>query len=213
MSISVDESIKKENSEQTQKRGRKARQPTFPINPLLLNRWSPRSMTGEEIDDDTIMSLFEAARWAPSSYNNQPWRFIYAKRNTPNWNRLFDLVAEPNKVWAKNAAVIVVVVSNKHFDINGKYSITHQYDAGAAWENLALEASTRGLVAHGMQGFDYERARADLGIPDSFDVMAMIAIGKRGPKENLPKNLQERETPNSRKPLSEIVMEGSFTGK
>jgi nitroreductase len=213
MSISVDESIKKENSEQTQKRGRKARQPTFPINPLLLNRWSPRSMTGEEIDDDTIMSLFEAARWAPSSYNNQPWRFIYAKRNTPNWNRLFDLVAEPNKVWAKNAAVIVVVVSNKHFDINGKYSITHQYDAGAAWENLALEASTRGLVAHGMQGFDYERARADLGIPDSFDVMAMIAIGKRGPKENLPKNLQERETPNSRKPLREIVMEGSFTGK
>jgi nitroreductase len=213
MSISVDESIKKENSEQTQKRGRKARQPIFPINPLLLNRWSPRSMTGEEMDDDTIMSLFEAARWAPSSYNNQPWRFIYAKRNTPNWNRLFDLVAEPNKVWAKNAAVIVVVVSNKHFDINGKYSITHQYDAGAAWENLALEASTRGLVAHGMQGFDYERARADLGIPDSFDVMAMIAIGKRGPKENLPKNLQEKEAPNGRKPLMEIVMEGRFTGK
>ena len=127
MSISVDESIKKENSEQTQKRGRKARQPTFPINPLFLNRWSPRSMTGEEMDDDTIMSLFEAARWAPSSYNNQPWRFIYAKRNTPYWNRLFDLAAEPNKVWAKNAALIVVVVSNKHFDINGKYSITHQY--------------------------------------------------------------------------------------
>ena len=213
MSISVDESIKKENSEQTQKRGRKARQPTFPINPLLLNRWSPRSMTGEEMDDDTIMSLFEAARWAPSSYNNQPWRFIYAKRNTPYWNRLFDLAAEPNKVWAKNAALIVVVVSNKHFDINGKYSITHQYDAGAAWENLALEASARGLVAHGMQGFDYERARADLGIPDSFDVMAMIAIGKRGPKENLPTNLQEKEGPNGRKPLREIVMEGRFMEK
>lgn len=213
MSISVDESIKKENSEQTQKKVRKARQPTLPINPLFLNRWSPRSMTGEEMDDDTIMSLFEAARWAPSSYNNQPWRFIYAKRNTPHWNKLFDLVAEPNKVWAKNAALIVVVVSNKYFDINGKYSITHQYDAGAAWENLALEASTRELVAHGMQGFDYERARTDLGIPDSFDVMAMIAIGKRGPKENLPKNLQEKEAPNGRKPLREIVMEGSFTEK
>jgi len=213
MSISVDESIKKENSEQTQKKLRKARQPTLPINPLFLNRWSPRSMTGEEMDDDTIMSLFEAARWAPSSYNNQPWRFIYAKRNTPYWNKLFDLVAEPNKVWAKNAALIVVVVSNKYFDINGKYSITHQYDAGAAWENLALEASTRELVAHGMQGFDYERARTDLGIPDSFDVMAMIAIGKRGSKENLPKNLQEKEVPNGRKPLREIVMEGSFTEK
>jgi len=213
MSISVDESIKKENSEQTQEKVRKARQPTLPINPLFLNRWSPRSMTGEEMDDDTIMSLFEAARWAPSSYNNQPWRFIYAKRNTPYWNKLFDLVAEPNKVWAKNAALIVVVVSNKYFDINGKYSITHQYDAGAAWENLALEASTRELVAHGMQGFDYERARTDLGIPDSFDVMAMIAIGKRGPKENLPKNLQEKEVPNGRKSLREIVMEGSFTEK
>jgi len=214
MSISVDESIKKENPESTQERGRrKSRQPTFPINSLLLNRWSPRSMTGEEMDDDTMMSLFEAARWAPSSYNNQPWRFIYAKRNSPYWNRLFDLAAEPNKVWAKNAALIVVVVSNKHFDINGKYSITHQYDAGAAWENLALEASARGLVAHGMQGFDYERARADLGIPDSFDVMAMIAIGKRGPKENLPTNLQEKEVPNGRKPLTEIVMEGHFMEK
>jgi nitroreductase len=214
MSISVDESIKKENSEQTQKRGRRrVRQPTFPINPLLLNRWSPRSMTGEEMDDETIMSLFEAARWAPSSYNNQPWRFIYAKRNTPYWNRLFDLVAEPNKVWAKHAALLVVVVSNKHFDINGKYSITHQYDAGAAWENRALEASARGLVAHGIQGFNYQRAREDLGIPDSFDVMSMIAIGKRGPKENLPMNLQEKEGPNGRKPLSEIVMEGRFTGK
>src|SRR5919107_1315714 len=210
MSISLDESIKKENSEQSQKRGRKSRQSTFPITPLLLNRWSPRSMTGEEMDDDTIMALFEAARWAPSSYNNQPWRFIYAKRNTPYWNRLFDLVAEPNKVWAKNAALIVVVVSNKYFDINGKYSITHQYDAGAAWENLALEASARGLVAHGMQGFDYERARIDLEIPDNFDVMAMIAIGKKGSKENLPLQLQEKEYPNDRKPLKEIIMEGTF---
>ncbi len=214
MSTSVDDSINKEKSELTQKRGRRrTRQPTFPINPLLLNRWSPRSMTGEEMEEESIMSLFEAARWAPSSYNNQPWRFVYAKRNTPYWNRFFDLVAEPNRVWAKNAALLVVVVSNKYLDINGKYSITHQYDAGAAWENLALEASARELVAHGMQGFDYERARADLGIPDSFDVMAMVAIGKRGPKENLPTNLQEKEGQNGRKPLREIVMEGHFMGK
>lgn len=210
MSISVDESINKENTEPTQKRGRRERQPSFPINPLILNRWSPRSMTGEELDDDTVMSLFEAARWAPSSYNNQPWRFVYAKRNTPNWAKLFDLLVEPNKVWAKDAALLVVVVSSKNFEYNGKFSITHQYDAGSAWENLALEASSRELVAHGMQGFDYERARADLDIPDSFDVMAMIAIGKRGPKENLPKELQDKEFPNDRKTLKEIVMEGSF---
>lgn len=98
----------------------------------------------------------------------------------------------------------------KNFEYNEKYSITHQYDAGAAWENLALEASSRGLVAHGMQGFDYEKARISLEIPDNFDVMAMIAIGKKGQKENLPLQLQEKEYPNDRKPLKEIIMEGTF---
>jgi nitroreductase len=167
-------------------------------------------MTGEELDDDTIMSLFEAARWSPSSYNNQPWRIIYAKRNTLYWDRLFNLLAEPNKVWTKDAARLVVVISRKNFEHNEKYSITHQYDAGAAWENLALEASSRGLVAHGMAGFDYVKARIDLEIPDNFDVMAMIAIGKKGPKDNLPQQLQEREYPNDRKPLKDIVMEGQY---
>jgi len=106
-----------------------------------------------------------------------------------------------------------VVASNKNFEINGKFSITHKYDTGAAWENLALEATSRGLVAHGMQGFDYKKAREDLEIPEDFDVMAMIAIGKRGPKENLPSNLQEKENPNDRKPLNEIIMECSFKRK
>jgi nitroreductase len=89
-------------------------------------------MTGEELDEDTMMTLFEAARWAPSSYNNQPWRFIYAKRNTLHWDKLFNLLAEANKVWTKNAAVLVVVISRKNFEHNEKYSITHQFDAGAA---------------------------------------------------------------------------------
>src|SRR3982751_3480777 len=209
MTISIEDSINKENNEEKTFE----RKSTFTINSLILNRWSPRSMTGEELDEDTIMSLFEAARWAPSSYNNQPWRFIYAKRNTRYWDKLFDLLAEPNKIWAKNAALLVVVISNKNFEYNGKFSITHQYDAGAAWENLALEASSRGLVAHGMQGFDYEKARNDLGIPHDFDVMAMISIGKQGPKEHLPPNLQEKENPNDRKPLQEIIMEGSFKKK
>jgi len=120
------------------------------------------------------------------------------------------LLAEPNKVWTKDVALLVVIASRKNFEHNEKYSITHQYDVGAAWENLALEASSRGLVAHGMQGFDYEKARIDLEIPDSFDVMAMIAIGKKGPKDNLPQQLQEREYHNDRKPLAEIVMEGQY---
>lgn len=97
MTISIEKSIEKENKE----KALQGRKPTFKINPLILNRWSPRSMTGEELDEDTIMSLFEAARWAPSSYNNQPWRFIYAKRNTEKWQKIFDLLAEPNKVWLK----------------------------------------------------------------------------------------------------------------
>ena len=209
MTISIDKSIEKEK-ENTLTQTQKGRQSKYKINSLILNRWSPRSMSGEELDEDTIMSLFEAARWAPSSYNNQPWRFIYAKRNTSHWDKLFNLLAEPNKVWTKNAAVLIVVVSRKNFEHNEKYSITHQYDAGAAWENLALEASSRGLAVHAMQGFDYERARIDLQIPDTFDVMAMIAIGKKGPKENLPSELQNKELPNNRKPLNEIVMEGTF---
>jgi nitroreductase len=207
MTISIDKSIEQEQKDTA---NTIVRQSKYKINPLTLHRCSPRSMTGEELDNDTIMSLFEAARWAPSSYNNQPWRFIYAKRNTPHWDKLFNLLAEPNKVWTKNAAVLIVVIARKNFEHNEKYSITHQFDAGAAWENLALEASSRGLVVHGMQGFDYERARADLEIHDNFDVLAMIAIGRRGPKENLPPQLQERENPNDRKPLAEIVMEGQF---
>ena len=183
------------------------------INPLFVNRWSPRAMSGEEISHDDLMGLFEAARWAPSSYNNQPWRFIYAKRNTDHWQTLISLLVEGNKIWAKNAAVIVVVISRKTFEFNEKPAITHQFDAGAAWENLALEATSRELVTHGMQGFDFNEARKVLGIPDSFDVMAMIAIGKLGQKENLPRDLQEREYPSNRKPLEEIVMEGKFIGR
>jgi len=182
----------------------------YPINPLILSRWSPRSMTGEELGDDDIMSLFEAARWAPSSFNNQPWRFIYAKRNTEHWDRLFNLLVDVNKTWAKNAALLAVVISRKNFEFNEKPARTHQFDTGSAWENLALEASSRGIVAHGMQGFDYEKAKTELGIPADFEVMAMIAIGKRGSKENLPTELQDKEKPNDRKALKDIIMEGTY---
>lgn len=188
----------------------RSRKSTYQINPLILNRWSPRSMTGEELDNEEIMSLFEAARWAPSSYNNQPWRFIYAKRNTEHWDRLFNLLAEGNRAWAKNSALLVVVISRKNFEYNEKPARTHQFDTGSAWENLALEAFSRGIVAHGMQGFDYDKARIDLEIPIHFEVMAMIAIGKKGSRENLPPELQEKEKLTDRKPLKDIVMEGIY---
>jgi len=192
------------------KKGENGRFPQNKINPIFVDRWSPRSMTGERINDETLMSLFEAARWAPSSYNNQPWRFLYAKKDTVSWDVFFNLLLEGNKVWAKDAAVLVVVISRKNFEHNEEPSITHQFDAGAAWENLALEASTRGIVTHGMQGFDYEKAREQLRIPFNYNIMAMIAIGIKGPRENLPPNLQEKEFPNHRKELREIVMEGTF---
>lgn len=191
----------------------KKRSPRYNINPIFVNRWSPRSMTGEEISHDDLMGLFEAARWAPSSYNNQPWRFIYAKRNTENWDKIYSLMVEGNKIWAKNASVLVVVVSRKDFEYNEKPARTYQFDAGSAWENLALEATSRGLATHAMQGFDYDKAKVDLEVPENFDVMAMIAIGKRGQKESLPSNLQKNEYPTDRKPLEEIVMEGRFKTK
>jgi len=186
------------------------RRPDFEVDQIFLNRWSPRSMSGDEISREVLFSLFEAARWAPSSNNNQPWRFIFARRKTDYWPVFFDLLTEQNKVWTKNAAALIVVVSKKTFDYNEKPARTHSYDAGAAWENFALQGSLKGLVVHGMQGFDYDRARTALNIPDVFQVEAMIAVGMPGRKEDLPEALQERESPSPRKNFSEIVMEGSF---
>ncbi len=187
-----------------------SRIPTHKINELILNRWSPRALSEEKLSNEELMSLFEAARWAPSSYNNQPWRFIYATRDSQFWNTFVSLMGEFNQSWAKNAAALVVLVSKKTFDHNGEPSVTHSFDAGAAWENLAIEAASRNIVAHGMQGFDYEKARTELGIPEGYNVEIMIALGKLGNKEDLPEMLKEREAPSDRKTLDQIVMEGSF---
>jgi nitroreductase len=187
------------------------RKANYDISPLLLNRWSPRSMTGEALDDEELYPLFEAARWAPSSYNGQLWKFIIARRQKPDQFEKFAALLVPgNLAWAKNAAALVVVASRTLFEYNDKPAITHTFDTGAAWENLAIEAARRGLVAHGMQGFDYARAKSELGIPDEFEVHAMIAIGRRGKVEDLPEKYQGAEQPNTRRPLREIVFEGSF---
>jgi len=186
------------------------RKPEYNVDPLFLNRWSPRSMSGDEISEKILFSLFEAARWAPSSNNNQPWRFLYARRNTDYWPVFFDLMTEQNQIWAKNAAVLIVVISKTTFDHNERPARTHSYDTGAAWENLALQGSLKGLVVHGMQGFDYDKAKNVLNIPDVFQVETMIAVGMPGAKDDLPENLREREYPSPRKTLSEIVIEGKF---
>jgi nitroreductase len=185
------------------------RVPEHPVDPLFLNRWSPRAFTGEALSVDTLMRLFEAARWAPSSGNGQPWRFLYARRETPAWDRFFGLLTPGNQVWAHRAAALVVVVSATT-RANGKPIATHSFDAGAAWMSLALQARLMGLVAHGMEGYDKERAVAELGLPADHVPEAMIALGVYGKPEDLPEEKRAGEIPSQRKPLAEIVFEGGW---
>ncbi len=188
------------------------RQPGYPVESWIVNRWSPRALSGEEISQEELMTLFEAARWAPSSYNGQPWRFFYARRDHAHWDEFFDLMVEFNQGWAKDAAVLIVVVSRTTFEHNDKPAQTHSFDTGSAWENLALQASAMGLVAHGMQGFDYDKARQVLQLPDHYHVEAMVAVGLPGNAEDLPEGLREREKPSDRKPLEDIICEGPYQG-
>lgn len=183
--------------------GAAVRKPEHPVDKIFLDRWSPRAMADDEVANEELMTLFEAARWAPSSYNNQPWRFVYARRGGPGWDELVGLMVPKNREWAEKAAALVLIVSHKTFDYNGKPSRTHHFDCGAAWAYLALQGSMKGLAVHGMEGFDYERAKTVMGVPDDYDVEAMCAIGRPGEK---------KEAPNGRKSKAEFVFEGRFGG-
>lgn len=180
------------------------------VDDIFINRWSPRALSGEDIFHEELMSLFEAARWAPSSFNAQPWRFIYAKRTTQQWDTLFNLMVPFNQQWAKNAAVLIVIVSHNVFEYSGKASRTHSFDTGSAWFSLALQASLMGLVARGMEGFDYDKARIDLRIPDTYTIEAMVAIGRHGKVDDLSPEMQKTEGPSDRKKVEEFVFEGIF---
>lgn len=189
------------------------RESTYPILPLILSRVSYRAFSEERLTEEELMSLFEAARWAPSSYNNQPWRFVYARRGEKEWDTLFNVLVDANKSWCKMADTLVVVISRNNFEYNNKPSRTARFDTGSAWMSLALEAHSRNIVTHGMEGFDYDALKKNLQIPDSFTVEAMIAIGKMGNKESLPEELRKKEVPSTRKPLQDIVAKGSFPFK
>src|SRR5437879_2651548 len=130
------------------------RKPDHPIEPIFVHRWSPRSMNGEPLSEAEIVTLFEAARWAPSTYNEQEWRFLYARRDTPQWPTFFDLLMEGNRAWCHRAALLSVVAAHKVFERNGQPNPVHIFDAGLAYENLALQGAAMGLVVHAMQGFD-----------------------------------------------------------
>ena len=190
--------------------GREHRTPDYPIETLFIDRWSPRSMSGEPLADAELMRLFEAARWAPSTYNEQEWRFLYARRESPHWPAFFGLLMEANQVWCAKAGVLIVVLSHKVFSRNGNPNPVHTFDSGAAFENLALQGTAMGLVVHGMAGFDRGRARAALQVPDDYDVEAMVAVGHPGDPAELSPQLREREVPSGRKPVVEIAREGPF---
>lgn len=191
-------------------KGSEQRKADHEVDKLFLDRWSPRAMTGEAVSQEDLLSLFEAARWAPSSYNNQPWRLLYAHRDSEHWPLFFDLLVEFNQDWAKTAGALVLFISKTHFDFNGEPSVTHSFDTGAAWENLALQGWLKGLVVHGMQGFDYERARTALKIPEGFQVEAMVAIGKPADPATLADDLRAKEVPSDRRKLEQTICEGPF---
>lgn len=180
------------------------------IEPIFINRWSPRAMSGEPVTQDELNRLFEAARWAPSTYNEQEWRFLYGRRDTSNWNLFFNLLMEANQAWCGRADALIVVLSKKTFTQNGKPNPVHTFDAGAAFENLALQGGTMGLVIHGMAGFDRDKARNSLKVPEDFAIEAMIAVGRPGDPAELPEPLRAREVPTGRKLIAEISREGVF---
>jgi nitroreductase len=189
--------------------GSTVREAAHAVHPLFVDRWSSRAMSGEPVTKAELMVLFEAARWAPSSGNAQPWRLLYSRRDGPHWATFLGLLTDSNRLWAQHAAALVLFISRSVNDA-GKPSVTHSFDTGAAWENLALQGSLSRLVVHGMQGFDYVRARAELQIPDEFRVEAMAAIGRPAPVETLPEHLRARDIPSSRRPLAQTICEGPF---
>lgn len=185
------------------------------IHEQFINRWSPRAFSDETIAEETLLSFLEAARWAPSAYNSQPWRFLYARRGTPNWERYLGLLNEFNRSWAQHASALVIIISKTTFTAPGATEETpalwHTFDTGSAWGHLALQASLSGWHTHGMAGFDKELTRKELKVPEGYELHAAIAIGKLGDKASLADYLQARETPSPRRPLSELAAEGDFT--
>lgn len=178
------------------------RQPDHEVDPIFINRWSPRSFLEKEVPEEVLMRVLEAARWAPSANNSQPWRFILAR--TPEERELFhSFIFERNLEWCKNAPVLAVLISDKQNRMDA-------FDSGTAWGFLSLQAIKEGLKTHAIGGFDKEKAREVLNIPEEFNIQVAIAIGYQGEKEALPEDFQARELPSNRRPLVETIFEGKY---
>ena len=180
------------------------------IDATFLNRWSPRAFSSQKVEDEKLMQILEAARWAASSYNEQPWRFLLAR--TPNdVAKFLDILVPQNQAWAKDAPVLLFIAAKKTFSHNGEPNATHGYDSGTASGYMTFQAELVGLIAHGMVGFDAEKAHTVLNVPDDFAVMAAYAIGYQGDKAQLPEQAQAMEVPSGRRPVAESIFEGGFS--
>lgn len=184
----------------------------FPVHDLIRDRWSPRAFAQKPVEREALVTLFEAARWAPSSNNEQPWAyFVATKDDTENFGKILSVLVEFNASWAKEAAVLVLAAAELNFHNNGSPNRNAFYDIGAASALLSVEATARGLRVHQMAGFDAAKAKQVFEIPPDWEPIAAMAIGYPGDPESLPGKLRDRElAPRTRKPLSEFVMSGRW---
>ncbi len=190
---------------------RKAAPTDLPILEAFRERWSPLAFSDRPVEDGKVQTLFEAARWAPSSYNEQPWRYVYATKSDGKMREQMESLLMPGNAWAKNAFLLVVSFAKKTFTFNGKENRHGLHDTGAASAYLALECPSLGLVAHQMAGFKVDEANTLLGVPGDFVAGSMIAVGYPGNPKDLDSKLQERENaPRERKPQKEFVFRGKF---
>lgn len=188
----------------------------YPIDSLFLERWSPRAFDGNSIAENDLLTLLEAARWAPSAYNSQPWRFLYARRDDAHWQGFLNLLIPFNVQWAQHASALIFVLSDTLIYDDKAGALTpahsHSFDAGAAWVQLGLQAIRLGYHARGMAGVDFDRARTYLQVPERFRIEIAIAVGRRADPERLPDRLRKDERPTPRRPVHESAFAGPFPG-
>jgi nitroreductase len=184
----------------------------YPIEDVIARRWSPRAFEERPVEPEKIKRLFEAARWAPSSNNEQPWRFLAATQDSrPDYDRLFGCLSERNSKWVFRAPVLILSVASLYFEDDGKPNRHALHDTGMAVENLVLQATAMGLQAHQMAGYDVEKARKECQIPSGFEPVAMIAVGYPGDPTVLPDYLHERElSGRERQPIQDFVFSVSW---
>ncbi len=182
------------------------------VHDIFRARWSPRSFSDRPVADRDLKIVLEAGRWAASSFNEQPWRFIVARKSDgAPYDKLLDVLLPFNQVWAKTAPVLMLTVAKQNFTHSGTPNLHARHDAGAALAHFALQATALGLHLHGMGGIDPEKARLELGIPEGYEPVAAAALGYLGSPDVLPESYRERElAPRERKPLNELVFNGHW---